>query len=94
MDPWWRSTAPEWEAFYAWNVAGFPGKIPGPQVKGETMGLFRRKPKVEAEPEPERCPLCNERVPDGADECAMCGADLKALRPWSEGRDRRPATHA
>ena len=94
LDPWWRSTAPEWEAFYAWNAAGFPGKIPGPQVKGETMGLFRRKPKVEAEPEPERCPLCNERVPDGADECAMCGADLKALRPWSEGRDRRPATHA
>ena len=36
------------------------------------MGLFRCEPKPE--PEPERCPLCNERVPDGADECAMCGA--------------------
>ena len=52
------------------------------------MGLFRGKPEVEAEPE--RCPLCAERVPDGADDCAMCGADLRALRPWSEGRDRRP----
>jgi hypothetical protein len=56
------------------------------------MGLFRRKPKVE--PEPERCPLCSERVPDGADECAMCGADLKALRPWSEGRDRTSVARA
>lgn len=46
--------------------------------------MFRRKPKVEDEPE--RCPLCNERVPDGADECAMCGADLKALRPPSDRR--------
>jgi hypothetical protein len=50
------------------------------------MGLFRRKPNVVAEPE--RCPLCAERVPDGADECAMCAADLKALRPRSGGRDR------
>ena len=45
------------------------------------MGLFRRKP---AEPEPERCPLCSERVPDGASECAMCGADLRPLRARSE----------
>ena len=56
------------------------------------MGLFRRNPKVEAEPE--RCPLCAERVPDGADECGMCGADLRALRPWSEDRDRGPAARA
>jgi len=56
------------------------------------MGLFRRKPKVEAEPE--RCPLCAERVPEGADECGMCGADLRALRPWSEDRDRGPAARA
>jgi hypothetical protein len=40
------------------------------------MGLFR---KQKVEDEPERCPLCRERVPDGADECRMCGADLKAL---------------
>ena len=44
------------------------------------MGLFRRKADVELEPE--RCPLCNERVPESAEECAMCGADLRALRPW------------
>jgi hypothetical protein len=52
------------------------------------MGLFRRKPKVEEEPE--RCPLCTERLPDGVDECAMCGADLKALRPASEEEVRGP----
>lgn len=45
--------------------------------EGNVVGMFRRKPKVREEPE--RCPLCAERVPDGADECAMCGADLKAL---------------
>lgn len=48
------------------------------------MGLFRRKP---AEVEPERCPLCSERVPEDATECAMCGADLRPLRP----RAQRPA---
>lgn len=50
------------------------------------MGLFRRK--ANDEPEPERCPLCSERVPDGSDECNMCGANLKALRP-SAGRSPR-----
>ena len=44
------------------------------------MALFRRKP---TENEPERCPLCSERVPDEATECAMCGADLRPLRPRS-----------
>ena len=43
------------------------------------MGLFRRN--TNAEPEVEHCPLCGERVPDGADECKMCGANLKPLRP-------------
>ena len=52
------------------------------------MGLFRRKPTVEAEPE--RCPVCRERLPDGADECAMCGADLKPLRPSLERRVGEP----
>jgi hypothetical protein len=42
------------------------------------MGLFRRN--VTVEDEPERCPVCRERLPDDADECAMCGADLKSLR--------------
>jgi hypothetical protein len=41
------------------------------------MGLFGRRKKVEEESA--RCPLCRECVPDGADECRMCGADLKAL---------------
>ena len=43
------------------------------------MGLLRRKDNTE--PEPERCPMCKERVPDEARECAMCGADLRALLP-------------
>ena len=47
------------------------------------MGLLRRKGNTE--PEPDRCPLCNERVPDEARECAMCGADLRALLPSSQG---------
>lgn len=53
------------------------------------MGLFRRNDNVEAEPE--RCPLCSERVPDGADECNMCGANLKPLRPSAERDMRRLA---
>ena len=46
------------------------------------MRFFRSKANVEVEPE--RCPVCRERVPEDADECAMCGADLRSLRPWSE----------
>jgi predicted amidophosphoribosyltransferase len=52
------------------------------------MGLFRRKATVEDEPE--RCPVCRERLPDDAGECAMCGADLKPLRPWVERRVGEP----
>jgi rRNA maturation endonuclease Nob1 len=48
------------------------------------MRFLRRKPNTEQEPD--RCPLCNERVPDEAHECAMCGADLRSLSPWSERR--------
>ena len=48
------------------------------------MRLLRRKATVEDEPE--RCPLCRERLPDNADECAMCGADLKPLRASFEHR--------
>ena len=50
-------------------------RVPAGERRG--MGLFRRKPKVEDQPA--RCPLCTERLPDGASECAMCGADLRAL---------------
>ena len=42
------------------------------------MGLFRRKTTIEDDRE--RCPQCGERVPEGADECAMCGVDLRPLR--------------
>jgi rRNA maturation endonuclease Nob1 len=52
------------------------------------MGLFRNKANVEVEPE--RCPLCREHVPEHADECAMCGADLRSFRPWSERRVAEP----
>ena len=49
------------------------------------MPLFRRKPDIEAKPL--RCPICSERVPEQAIECAMCGADLRPLMPASH----RPA---
>lgn len=55
-----------------------------PPDERSDVGLFRRKPKIEEEPE--RCPVCTERVPDDADECAMCGADLRALRATPEDR--------
>jgi hypothetical protein len=45
------------------------------------MRLFRRKTTDEV-PE-ERCPYCSERLPEGANDCQMCGADLRALRPRS-----------
>jgi rRNA maturation endonuclease Nob1 len=52
------------------------------------MALFRRRAAVEDEPE--RCPVCRERLPDDADECAMCGADVKPLRPALERRVGEP----
>jgi hypothetical protein len=52
------------------------------------MALFRRKATVEVEPE--RCPVCRERLPDDAEECAMCGTDLKPLRPWVERASGAP----
>ena len=45
------------------------------------MRLFRRKATDEV-PEARR-PYCSERVPKGVNECRMCGADLRALRPRS-----------
>ena len=41
------------------------------------MRLFRRKTTDEV-PE-ERCPYCSERLPEGANECQMCGANLIPL---------------
>lgn len=46
------------------------------------MRLFRRR-RID-EPEGTRCPQCGERVPDGADQCMMCGADLRPLQPAAE----------
>jgi hypothetical protein len=57
------------------------------RIERKGMGLFRRKATVEDEPE--RCPLCGERLPDDADECAMCGADLKPLGMGVESRPNR-----
>jgi hypothetical protein len=39
------------------------------------MGLFRRR-KTTYENR-ELCPRCGEPVPEHADECVMCGLDLK-----------------
>jgi hypothetical protein len=38
------------------------------------MGLFRRKPKNDAEPA--KCPYCREPLPDEATKCMMCGSAL------------------
>ena len=48
-----------------------------PERRG--MGLFRRQKKIEHEGE--ECPRCGERIAEGADECAMCGLDLKPFLP-------------
>jgi rRNA maturation endonuclease Nob1 len=45
------------------------------------MRLFRRK--AISESDVERCPRCTEKVPEGVHECAMCGLDLRSLRPSS-----------
>jgi hypothetical protein len=52
------------------------------------MGLFRRR-KSEEEAE-ERCPRCNEPVPDGAEECMMCGVDLRPLGRTQSGELLEP----
>ena len=57
------------------------------------MRLFRRQVKSDDEPKGMRCPQCGERVPEGAVECMMCGADL---RPYvrTPGRATEPARSA
>ena len=62
------------------------------RMKGRGMGLFQRKATVEDEPE--RCPVCRERLPADADECAMCGADLRPLRGSFERRVDEPVERA
>ena len=51
------------------------------------MRLFKRKP--DDDEDVVRCPSCDERVPEGVVECAMCGRDLRALvAERSAGRER------
>ena len=47
-------------------------------AEGDTMGFFRRK--TSGDDDAERCPRCQERLPDGAVECMMCGLALEPLR--------------
>ena len=48
------------------------------------MRLFKRKSPIDDEGP--RCPACNERVPEGATECAMCGRNLQDLASRDEQR--------
>jgi hypothetical protein len=48
------------------------------------MGLFKRKPPIDHQAP--RCPACNERVPEGATACAMCGRDLHDFAARAERR--------
>jgi uncharacterized protein with PIN domain len=50
------------------------------------MGLFGRKRK--ADEVEERCPHCNEPLPDEATRCMMCGVDLRPLREGAERESR------
>lgn len=68
------------------------GNDGGSENERSRMGLFKRKPVIEDDGE--RCPRCGERVPEGANECAMCGVDLRPLRSSSGGRQVEHAPSA
>jgi len=53
------------------------------------MRLFRRK--AASDETVERCPSCNEPLPEGATRCAMCGIALEPLRGPSRLEDSEPA---
>jgi hypothetical protein len=57
-------------------------------MKGEAWDCsgVRRPSKMS----PNAARYAGERLPDDADECAMCGADLKPLRPAFERRVGEP----
>jgi hypothetical protein len=54
------------------------------------MGLFRRKRT--GDEEAQRCPRCRERLPDGADECLMCGLALGPLGSPSRDQEAKTST--
>jgi DNA-directed RNA polymerase subunit RPC12/RpoP len=51
------------------------------------MRLFKRKTPID---DAVRCPECGERVPDGAEQCAMCGHDLPSS---VSSTDRMPGAY-
>ena len=53
------------------------------------MRLFRRKQSEEDLEE--RCPQCSEPIPQGADECMMCGVGLRPFR--GDSRYEEPSPH-
>ena len=68
-------------------MAGDPGPrdaerdAVSPTRKGVEMRLFNRKTRGDVA---RRCTSCRERLPDGAHECAMCGAGVGAVDPGAE----------
>jgi hypothetical protein len=67
--------------------ASGPAQRWGEARSGATMRLFKRKP--DDDEDVMRCPSCEERVPEGAVECAMCGRDLRAVvAEHSAGQER------
>ena len=50
------------------------------------MSLFKR---TAAEDEVIHCPVCGERVPEGATDCAMCGHAFDATKRPVGGRFER-----
>ena len=48
---------------------------PAQTDEGGPMRFLRRKKN---EPEVPRCPVCRERLPEGAAECHMCGHPVRA----------------
>jgi hypothetical protein len=79
--------------FPAWNrqqpaaTMGFPTPDTGGPMR--LIGRKRSDEVVE-----ERCPHCSEPVPEGAEECMMCGEDLKPLRGATGSREDEPPANA
>lgn len=59
-----------------------------PTRKWVAMRLFKRKSRGDVA---RRCPSCCERLPDGAHECAMCGAGLRTADSLAWEREAETA---